>query len=652
MRLDSCGPGRPLDTLAALALGVSGVGRNRQYPVGAREAGCQALLAIAALLLAAAPAFAGTATVTRIRTYTYNADGAPTAVTVQVGDQPAVTTYLTWDNFTPDAGDPADGTVSAANGNLLGVGPTPGSGALEQRFTYDPRDRLIDCAVTGAEAATYAYHPTGLLASSTLPADELLFYYDASATPLMLNTTQTSTGDTASFLGGVRYLSDGTEQVLLQPRKDVAGVYDADAQSLTPYAYDPYGAAEQEVGGSGLGVWAPTPNPFDLSHNPFQFTHEYRDLLCSAYYLRARWYLAHHKTFLSRDPADFLHRYSYTQGNPITRVDPTGLSAAGAFSRDVGRAVHTLEPGGWKYGEPLLPVWGQVMSGIQMVGLAASFWNHPTAEKGASFGFLAASVASEGAMEFKWLDRMLSTPGRALAARLGMDAVLGLGQTGMQSVHHGRIDPLAVLQGVESTASGMFWGRYMAGFGYRPFGLETKDVDSLASTHFKDVKNIGSALVFRLRYDGSGGFTSPFMEQFRLGNYHEAVFAVSRETLWTAEVGVDGKGGYTWATNWTRNADDLRRPSNWIAGKTSRRLLLDGSYRIDSVESALKSEMDFNEQYKMDNNLKGPTSSPFPEYRKYTNNCQDNAARVRANIARFDAVPAAKVLQRVSDLGS
>ena len=43
--------------------------------------------------------------------------------------------------------------------------------------------------------------------------------------------------------GLVRYVSDGSEQILFTPRKDVAGLYDASAQSLAPYEYEPYGGS-------------------------------------------------------------------------------------------------------------------------------------------------------------------------------------------------------------------------------------------------------------------------------------------------------------------------------------------------------------------------------------------------------------------------
>ena len=64
---------------------------------------------------------------TTATTYQYNADGALTAVTTQVGAQSPSTVYLTWDDFVPGTVDPASGQVLAGNGNLIGFGPTPGS---------------------------------------------------------------------------------------------------------------------------------------------------------------------------------------------------------------------------------------------------------------------------------------------------------------------------------------------------------------------------------------------------------------------------------------------------------------------------------------------------------------------------------------------
>ena len=511
----------------------------------------RAALCLALACACAAPPRCLAATRTTTTTYQYNADGAPTAVTTQVDAQPATTTYLTWDNFTPDSAAPTTGTVSAADGNLVGVGPRPGS-AYRTQFAYDVRDRLTNCDPLDRQAASYAYDPTSLMTSSTLASgDALQFYYDRGPTPKMINTAQASTGSMASFLGPVRYLSDGGEQALLNPRKDVAGLYDASAQTLTPYAYDPYGApnatARQPVGTSAT---------YDLTENPFRYAGEYQDPTCNTYYLRARWYLPEHQTFLSRDVGDPLHRYSYTAGNPIGRTDPSGLKfTAGGFSHDVDRAIGKLAPGIWAYIEPVLPVWGQVMGGIEMVGLASSFWHRPTIEKASEFGFLYASVAAEALAETRTFDSFFATPRRAFGARLVNDVALGAGQTAEQSVRHGRIDVPALIQGIDTTAFGMFYGRAVAGIGYRPFNLTAGD----AETHsLSQLQTSNDLLVFRARStifswtDRTVG--SPLLEDMRLGVYHEALIAYGRDSIIRTELTVDEDG---YARIWSREVAQL-----------------------------------------------------------------------------------------------
>ncbi len=67
------------------------------------------------MVLPAAISAAGAAEVTIVEDYSYNPDGALTAVTTTTGDGPPTTTYLTWDNFTPNQDDPATGTVTRGN---------------------------------------------------------------------------------------------------------------------------------------------------------------------------------------------------------------------------------------------------------------------------------------------------------------------------------------------------------------------------------------------------------------------------------------------------------------------------------------------------------------------------------------------------------
>ncbi len=187
----------------------------------------------ASVMLAAAPAAAGT-TVTR---YQYNADGALTAVTTQVDDGDASTAYLTWDDFVPDEDDPTTGTIYAGNGNLLAIGPKPGSGS--SLFAFDNRDRLT--SFSGADkSAAYGYHADGLMASSTAADDSGFGFYYAGSD--MSNLHQTDTGQWSARLGAVRYLDDGSEEVLLTPRKDVAATYDPSSNTVKSYDYDSFGA--------------------------------------------------------------------------------------------------------------------------------------------------------------------------------------------------------------------------------------------------------------------------------------------------------------------------------------------------------------------------------------------------------------------------
>ena len=97
-------------------------------------------------------ALEGDGTTTTTTKYDYNADGAPTAVHVTSGGSPTVTTYLTWDNFEPDPTDATTGTVTKANGNLVGVGSAPG-GPYAVSFGFDRRNRLTKVETNGVDGA-------------------------------------------------------------------------------------------------------------------------------------------------------------------------------------------------------------------------------------------------------------------------------------------------------------------------------------------------------------------------------------------------------------------------------------------------------------------------------------------------------------------
>ncbi len=214
-----------------MKLSCAGAGPRTHH--GAAAAFAAASIALAPF--ASPPAHAATT----VTSYQYNADGALTAVTTRTGVANATTTYLTWDDFVPDESDPTTGTVYAGNGNLLAIGPKPGSGS--SLFAFDNRDRLT--SFSGADkSAAYGYHADGLMASSTAADDSGFGFYYAGSD--MSNLHQTDTGQWSARLGPVRYLDDGSEEVLLTPRKDVAATYDPSSNTVSSYDYDSFGAEE------------------------------------------------------------------------------------------------------------------------------------------------------------------------------------------------------------------------------------------------------------------------------------------------------------------------------------------------------------------------------------------------------------------------
>ncbi len=470
-----------------MKLSCAGAGPRTRHGAAAAFAATIALASFAS-----PPAQAGT-TVTR---YQYNADGAMTAVTTRVDGGEASTSYLTWDDFVPNEDDPATGTVYSGNGNLLAIGPKPGSGS--SLFAFDNRDRLT--SFSGADkSAAYGYHADGLMASSTAADDSGFgFYYAGSS---MSNLHQTDTDRWSARLGAVRYLDDGSEEVLLTPRKDVAATYDPSSNTVSSYDYDSFGAEAD----------APLFSGYDLKDNPHRYAGEYRDPLWGGYYLQARWYDPDLAIFLSRDPAAGFHPYSYSDGNPVMMVDPTGTSA---------------QTSGHATGEK---AWGSILFNVFVAPVISIFtkeyWSDVAHNRGQAATFLAAGIAAEfalGALDYAAVSaawRQLSA-GTHWLVQNEVDVALNVGQAAVSATHGGKFDASAFGQNLEGLPMGMFYGRGLAGVGRRTHTLRAADIARRVEALGDD-----TALIFRAR---RGGWTSPVLEQAKLGLYHDNLVAVSK----------------------------------------------------------------------------------------------------------------------------
>jgi RHS repeat-associated protein len=580
---------------------------------------------VAAVVALAGPARVFAARQTITTTYTHNADGALTAVTTQVGGQSA-TTYLTWDNFAPNPVSPATGTVSAGDGNLLGIGTSP---AGTPQFEYDARDRLTGCTPAGDVTARYSYDPTSRMASSTLASGDVLqFYYDNARAAVMINTRQPSTATLASFLGPVRYLSDGTEQVLLTQRKDVAATYDFTAQVLSPYSYDPYGTATPGTGGSATTTYA-------LADNPFRYAGEYQDPTCRAYYLRARWYLPELETFLSRDPADAMHRYGYTAGNPIGRVDPSGLAYEG-FSRSVNHFLRPINHGVLGLTLPLIPIYGEFVGAVTLSANLPEFWHHPSTLTWVNYGLLLGSVAVEGAGEHPYFDSRFGGA-TAFRGRIGADALLGAAQSVLAGDRgHAKWGADAMVRSAEYSFSSIVSARLVEGIGYRPYSETTADVGKRAATYFAGDAHAGDMLVFRVRQSDGALLmrgTSPLREWRTIGGYHESVVAVAADWSMATEISVEDRGNFLSAkalTRWHERTD--ASPLPYMRGK---QMLFVGSYSTDDVERAFDVSGEAqNPLSAYNHDPHGSHATVVYKFNHFTNNCHDYAKRVLANLGQ------------------
>ena len=458
-------------------------------------------LALLLLVCPAAVRAAGTTTTT----YSYNADGALTAVATQSDSGDTSTLYLRWDNFTPDADDPTTGTVSSADGNLTAIGATPGEASASLRF--DRRDRLVGYR-NGSLDLSYEYHPDGTLASSsTANGDGLLLYYDGTASPRVTNLRQSPAGLWSARLGDLRHLSDGTEQALLLHRKDVAADYEPAAQALTPYRYDAYGAETS----------ASASTSYDVHDNPWRYAGELRDALWQGIYLGARWYSPQLPSFASRDPLAHLNRYGYGDGNPVMNVDPSGRRASlfGVLDEDLGKLVTTLDGG--VPGHFMRILFSPVLDPLAMLAHPQQFWS-PT-----KFPFLIAGLLAPSAFEALELS---ASAIKATSTAIDLSGAVAAGFGG-----HRHFDAGAFVASLERAFEPTSLFAKEEGF---EEDLEDPE-ESIGRARKNAIGREEDALLARSREGGAADAADPRAETGKLGAFHKRLVIAA-----TADVAITG----------------------------------------------------------------------------------------------------------------
>jgi RHS repeat-associated protein len=317
-------PGKPLSDSAAVGLAAQAAGEPVYLPLLRRAEREQAAERQSSALLLA--------TALTSRTLSYDYDGL-SRLTSAVERGASTTSYAyTYDLAGNRTGETVNGVTrtweyNAANqvegweydaaGNLLSDGTT--------RSTYDALNRL-----SSRNGVSYSYNGDGTLVSRS----------DGTATTLYAQ-------DLVAPLSQV--LNDGSANYLVYSPGERLAI--SPSGSRTWYIADALGSVRQTLDDAGTPLATASYDPWGTPQSslisPFGFTGELQDA-AGLTYLRARWYNPSHGTLTSVDPFSgfstkpySLHPYQYSYSNPVSYVDPSGLSPQNPNAAE-GTYIHAL----------------------------------------------------------------------------------------------------------------------------------------------------------------------------------------------------------------------------------------------------------------------------------------------------------------------
>ncbi len=244
-----------------------------------------------------------------VTTYTYDAAYNLTGESVD-GSATASFTYDAADRITND------GFTYDEAGSLTSDGT--------RLFTYDAACRLISVADASTETtiATYTYDAFNRRVSSTEGTATVFFHYDGTSARVIAETDASG-----ATLATYAYDSSGTLFLMTRggetyyyhtnARGDVVAMSDATGAVVNTYAYDPWGqllSADETVS------------------NPYRYASYRHDTSTGLSYCWNRYYAPELGRFLTRDiyPGELpdpvtMNPYLYCGGDPVNRVDPSGM---------------------------------------------------------------------------------------------------------------------------------------------------------------------------------------------------------------------------------------------------------------------------------------------------------------------------------------
>ncbi|MDY0087953.1 MAG: RHS repeat-associated core domain-containing protein [Coriobacteriia bacterium] len=170
-------------------------------------------------------------------------------------------------------------------------------------------------------ATTYVYDGIALLSLSAERSDETTFS--------VAYLTDEDGRPYAGVYEGEGAASPVTFLIAATGRGDVVALTDTSGTPFARYAYDPYGAVLSQTSNAVTGISAALASSI-AARQPLRYAGYVYDTHSATYYLSARHYDPATARFLSKDPArddGEESAYQYCAGDPVGKVDPTGMWA-------------------------------------------------------------------------------------------------------------------------------------------------------------------------------------------------------------------------------------------------------------------------------------------------------------------------------------
>lgn len=279
-----------------------------------------------------------------------------------------------------------------ANDRLASMSDSAG----KTTYVFDALGRRTSQALSGT-TATFGWDDASRLTSWTRGADSAIYTYDAAGqrtrtvhtqggtTPVVTTTDYTYDGITLLALSAaqgtatwqVTYLYDedgrpyagvytsGTAPVTFliatNDRGDVVGLTNTAGTWFARYIYDPYGRVLSQTTQAVSGITATLASQI-ATRQVLRYASYAYDAHSATYYLAARHYDPASARFLTKDPArddGEESAYQYCGGDPVGKVDPTGMWAMWAIHGPITQAEANRD---------ILNLWAQAV----LTGLAAS----------------------------------------------------------------------------------------------------------------------------------------------------------------------------------------------------------------------------------------------------------------------------------------